>query len=350
MISVQGLAKRFEAEHRMVAAVRGVDFEVAAGEVFVLLGPSGCGKSTTLRCIAGLEQPDEGDVSIDGGVVSSADKGVFVPPENRRVAMVFQSHAIWPHMTVLENVTFPLTDGVRSVPKREALERARKALQMVELGGYDDRPATQLSGGQQQRVALARALALEPKVLLMDEPLSNLDAALREHMRDELKALFGNLGLTVVYVTHDQVEALSLGSRVAIMSDGQLLQVGEPEEVYEHPASLGVLRFFGHVNLVPGTAIAQHEVQTAIGVIHPAEPVTAPSVTLAVRPEDVELCAGELQGTVGKRTFLGDHVLLEIDVTGVPLRVKAPRHSAAKEGDLVGLNIQTVRWLAIPVD
>jgi len=353
MISVAALAKTFEAEHGRVAAVRGVDFEVGEGEVFVLLGPSGCGKSTTLRCIAGLEKPDAGTIGIAGTTMSSAGSGVFVPPEARRVAMVFQSHAVWPHMTVLENVTFPLVDGVHRVAKHEALQRARKALQMVQLDGLDQRPATQLSGGQQQRVALARALALEPRVLLMDEPLSNLDAALRERMREEMKGLFAQLGLTVVYVTHDQVEALSLASRVAVMSEGHLLQVGPPEEVYERPASLAVLNFFGQTNLLPAEVAAPGELKTPIGAIKvAAEGAPGDQVTLAIRPEDVELCDGggadAVQATVRKRTFLGDHVLLEVAVEGVGLKVKAPRRAPAA-GQTVWLRFPADRWRVFPV-
>jgi len=354
MIKVSNLAKTFLTTQDRVAAVGGVDFDVAAGEVFVLLGPSGCGKSTTLRCIAGLEAPDGGDVAIDGVIVSSAAKRAFVPAELRRVAMVFQSHAIWPHMSVLDNVAFPLTDGRDHMPKRQAHERARRALQLVRMEGYDQRPATQLSGGQQQRVALARALALEPKVLLMDEPLSNLDAALREHMREELKTLFAELELTVVYVTHDQVEALSLATRIAVMHEGRLLQVGPPEEVYESPANLTVLEFFGNCNLVAGEVAGTGEVQTPLGLLRPSTRIDRPTgspVTLAVRPDDVHLCSnsdGAMQAIVRRRTFLGDYVILEVTVNDLAVRLKTPRRVQASPGDTVWLRFPPDSWQLVP--
>jgi ABC-type Fe3+/spermidine/putrescine transport system ATPase subunit len=238
-ISLDRLTKRFGT----TAAVAELSLAVAKGESVTLLGPSGCGKTTTLRMVAGLETPNAGHIEIDGTVVYDARSGLNLPPERRNIGMVFQSYAIWPHMTVAQNVGFPL--AVRRVPSIEIGERVRKALATVGLGGFEERPATQLSGGQQQRVALARALIHEPAVLLLDEPLSNLDVKLREQMRIELKLLQHRLGLTFINVTHDQVEALSVSDRIAIMNNGHIEQVGSPRDLYERPDTPFVRDFLG---------------------------------------------------------------------------------------------------------
>jgi len=223
MIEVKQLHKTFTTEQGGVQAVQGVNFEVSRGEIFTLLGPSGCGKTTVLRSIAGLERPDDGELTIDGRVVF-ADRGrTMVPPHDRGVGMVFQSYAIWPHLTVFENVAFPLLYGNFKLPKSEVKRAVRRALESVQLQGLEDRPAPLLSGGQQQRVALARALVYEPKVLLLDEPLSNLDAKLRTEMRVEIRELVKRLTITSVYVTHDQEEALVLSDRIAVMHAGNLV-------------------------------------------------------------------------------------------------------------------------------
>src|SRR5437870_7653762 len=216
-----------------VTAVNDLSFEAKAGEFLTLLGPSGCGKTTTLRLVAGLERPDRGEVQVGGRLLSSANSGLFVPPERRGMGMVFQSYAIWPHMTVFENVAFPLQE--MRVPRPEIRQRVRAMLETVGLGGLEDRPAPMLSGGQQQRVALARALVFNPEVLLLDEPLSNLDARLREEMRFELRDMQARLGITSIFVTHDQAEAMTLSHHIIVMNAGRLEQHGTPEDVYRRP-------------------------------------------------------------------------------------------------------------------
>src|SRR5438270_9394683 len=216
-------------------AVRGVDISIQPGQFYTMLGPSGCGKTTTLRSIAGLERPTSGEIEIDSQLVYSAERRVMVPPHRRNIGMVFQSYAIWPHMTVFDNVAFPLVHGVRKQPRKTVEEKVMRALSLVQLDTLARRPAPMLSGGQQQRVALARAIASEPALLLLDEPLSNLDARLREDMRHEIKSLVRGLGTTTLYVTHDQLEALSMSDRVALVNDGTIVQEGAPGDVYLRP-------------------------------------------------------------------------------------------------------------------
>jgi iron(III) transport system ATP-binding protein len=232
-----------------VTAVDRVSFDVEEGELLVLLGPSGCGKTTSLRMIAGLEEPDAGDVTLGDRVVSSASSNIFVPTERRNLGMVFQSYAIWPHMTVFENVAYPLK--VRGVNKKMIAEKVSATLALIGLDGYENRPAPALSGGQQQRVALARALVFEPRVLLLDEPLSNLDAKLRVHMRSELKQLQRKTGITSIFVTHDQAESMSLADRIIVMNRGRIEQIGTPQEIYEQPRSQFVSEFVGTMNMLP---------------------------------------------------------------------------------------------------
>ncbi len=228
MVEVKGLRKKFIAGHGEVRAVHGIDFRVERGQFFTLLGPSGCGKSTTLRCIAGLERPDEGEILIGDEVVYSSGRRTFVPPQRRDIAMVFQSYAIWPHMTVYGNVAYPLEGRM---PKHEVQQKVARVLDIVGIGELTDRPATQLSGGQQQRVALARAIVKGAKVLLLDEPLSNLDAKMRAHMRSELRDLQKRIGITTIYVTHDQEEAMAVSDRIAILNRGRLIYDGSPQDL-----------------------------------------------------------------------------------------------------------------------
>jgi ABC-type Fe3+/spermidine/putrescine transport system ATPase subunit len=241
--------ERLEKSFGTVGAVRGIDFAVAPGSTVTLLGPSGCGKTTTLRCIAGLEVPTAGRITVGDQVVYD-EAGVFIEPERRNIGMVFQSYAIWPHMSVGGNVAFPLT--IAGVPKRQAHERTRTILDLVGLGDLQQRPASDLSGGQQQRVALARALVHEPRVVLLDEPLSNLDANLRERMRTELQLLQARLGFTAIFVTHDQQEALSLSDHIVIMNKGLVEQAGSPQQVYQSPETPFTARFLGCSNVFPG--------------------------------------------------------------------------------------------------
>jgi iron(III) transport system ATP-binding protein len=341
IVSVHGISKSFTADDTAragdddgrVLAVDDVSFDVRPGELFTLLGPSGCGKTTTLRSIAGLENPDRGRISIDGTVFFDSTRGIRVAPESRGLGMVFQSYAIWPHMTVFRNVSLPLAVlPRRSRPNGKTIKsRVEQALAVTGLSDYADRSATKLSGGQQQRLALARALVVEPRVMLLDEPLSNLDATLRESMRFELKRLQRELGLTAVYVTHDQTEALSMSSRIAVLEAGRIRQVGKPRDVYERPGSRFVADFIGVTNFLDGTVKEQRDgrslVACADGELWVAGETTpvGTAVTLSVRPECVGLSgsapaegtANVWTATVRTRAFLGDSVdhVLEIGKT-----------------------------------
>src|SRR5215210_2130413 len=282
MLRVDNLVKTFDTsrgeKRRRVQAVDDVSFEVKEGELFTLLGPSGCGKTTTLRSIAGLEKPDGGTIAVGDRVMFSAggngNRNVNMPANQRGLGMVFQSYAIWPHMTVFDNVAFPLQVRKRSErpSKKEIRERVERVLETMELSPQIDRQATKLSGGQQQRLALARALVIQPPLLLLDEPLSNLDAKLRESLRYELKRLQRELGITSVYVTHDQVEALALSTHIAVMQAGKVVQLGKPREVYESPANKFVAEFIGTSNFIPGTVGSrqadQHVVETTNGTLY----------------------------------------------------------------------------------
>src|SRR6476619_4203971 len=255
VLSVRSLYTEYANEHgAAVKAAQDVSFDVPEGKLFTLLGPSGCGKTTTLRSIAGLEKPTAGEIEVAGRFVYSSSKGIFVAPNKRNFGMVFQSYAIWPHMNVFQNVAFPLE--VRRLAKKEIRDKVMRVLQAVALDELVDRDATKLSGGQQQRLALARALVMEPQLLLLDEPLSNLDAKLRDHMRIELKRLQRELGLTTIYVTHDQGEALALSHEIAVMKDGFVVQIGTPRQIYETPRNQFVADFVGSTNFVGGTVTA----------------------------------------------------------------------------------------------
>ena len=242
------LVKTFTSKQETVTALDNVTVSTPPNRILTLLGPSGCGKTTLLRCIAGLESPDSGEIVIGGEVVWSRDKGISLPPERRGIGMVFQSYAIWPHMTVFGNVAYPLE--VRKVPKHEIEERVAKVLDLVQLSGFQDRPATKLSGGQQQRVALARALVAEPKVILFDEPLSNLDAKLRESTRQELRDFLSELAISAIYVTHDQVEALTIADDIAVMRNGRIVELGTPQDIYLRSNNPFVVDFIGRANFL----------------------------------------------------------------------------------------------------
>ncbi len=289
-----------------VTAVDHVSFTVQKGEVLTLLGPSGCGKTTTLRMVAGFERADDGDIEIDGRLVSSPRRRVHVPPEKRGLGMVFQSYAIWPHMTVFENVAYPLT--LRRLNKAEVKQRVEQTLDLVGLGTLGDRPSTLLSGGQQQRVALARALVYSPDILLLDEPLSNLDAKLRNLMRIELKRLQERVSVTVLFVTHDQIEAMSLSTRLAVMNRGKIEQLGTPKDVYETPQTPFVEDFLGRVVRFQGTIVdlswkgmlvELDSVGARLQIDSEDETLAlGQRVLVAIRPEDLEvLRPGEKRGT-----------------------------------------------------
>ncbi len=247
-LDVSELRKQFSVGR---PAIDGVSFGVPAGEIVVLLGPSGCGKTTTLRCVAGLEHPTAGSISIAGRVVSSPAHGILLPPRLRDIGMVFQSYAVWPHMTVRQNVVYPLKH--RKIGRADAGRKVDEVLELVGLSEYADRPVVALSGGQMQRVALARSIVYRPQLLLLDEPLSNLDAKLRLRLRDDLRRILKTTGMTALYVTHDQAEAVVLGDRIGVMRDGKLLQMGTPDEIYNRPADLFVANFTGATNEITGT-------------------------------------------------------------------------------------------------
>ena len=328
MLKVEGLFTEYPNEHgQVVKAAQDVSFTIDEGRLFTLLGPSGCGKTTTLRSIAGLERPRAGEISVNGSVVYSASRGIFVAPNRRGFGMVFQSYAIWPHMTVYRNAAFPLEVGPRKLRSPQIRERVMRTLHAVQLDHLADREATKLSGGQQQRLALARALVMEPILLLLDEPLSNLDAKLREKMRFELKRLQRELRITTVYVTHDQSEALALSHQIAVMNDGRIQQIGTPREIYERPASRFVADFVGNSNFVDGSVISgadgRYRVRTEIGdvSVDGAPPLRIDDrVALSVRPEDVELTetrpAGDnvWEGRVEQKVFLGEAVDFQVKV------------------------------------
>lgn len=332
-----------------VVAVDDVSFDVAEGRLFTLLGPSGCGKTTTLRAVAGLERPDGGEIEVAGRVLYSAPRRINVPASQRGLGMVFQSYAIWPHMNVFENAAFPLRVAPRATrpPRAQIRERVERVLRTVRLDHLAGRQATDLSGGEQQRLALARALVLEPPLLLLDEPLSNLDARLREDMRIELKRLQRELGITTVYVTHDQIEALAMSSAVAVMRAGRIEQMGRPREIYERPASRFVADFLGAANLLEARVEAQadgglYTVRSSSGSLRAASAAAhAPGaqVLVVIRPENVvlELPNGSANGngwhgTVQARAFLGDAVEHLVRVGDLELRARSDAAVSIRPG------------------
>ena len=372
-LQVRNLHKLFETDQGAVHAVQDVSFDVEAGAFFTLLGPSGCGKSTTLRCIAGLERPDEGEITLEDAVLVSSDSGVWTPPYKRPMGMVFQSYAIWPHMNVFDNVAFPLKQGPVKFPAPEVQERVLRALALVHLDGLEKRPAPQLSGGQQQRLALARALVNEPKALLLDEPLSNLDAKLREEMRSELKALTSSLGITTLFVTHDQVEALTLSDQVAVMDSGRLVQYGPPRDIYESPRNRFAAEFVGTANFFDGAAVepaeagAEADVRTPHGVFRCTTPeplAKDASVVVAVRPENIQINAAAaspedggtpggdgvntLAGAVKSVVYLGSTLDCDIDVDGFLVKATAHPSEQVRVGDAVTLTFTTAASRVVP--
>ena len=353
VISIRGLKKTFPSSHGAVQAVKNIDLDVAENEFVVLLGPSGCGKTTTLRCVAGLERPDGGSIEIAGEVVNSFESGRFVPPERRNIGMVFQSYAVWPHLNVYQNVALPLTDGRLRLPKNQIRERVMESLGLVRMDGLENRPVTDLSGGQQQRVALARAIVTRPMVLLMDEPLSNLDARLREEMRLELKKIAGSIGVTSLYVTHDQAEALSLGDKVCVMKDGEIQQIGSPEDVYSRPPNRFVAEFVGEMNFIKGRVTGPGQVESPLGLRScdlPPDCRVGSAVTLAIRPHHLKLSersdrnTGAPEGTVVSKSYLGEAAMFELELPGVTLQVKIPGDSHFTVGQRASLILPADHW------
>jgi iron(III) transport system ATP-binding protein len=348
----------------VVKAAQDVSFEVPEGKLFTLLGPSGCGKTTTLRSIAGLERPTSGEIEVADKVMYSSAQKIFVAPNKRNFGMVFQSYAIWPHMNVFQNAAFPLQ--VRKLRKKEIEERVMRVLQAVALEELVDREATKLSGGQQQRLALARALVMEPQLLLLDEPLSNLDAKLRDRMRSELKRLQRELGLTTVYVTHDQSEALALSHEIAVMNDGRVVQVGTPRQIYEQPCNQFVADFVGTTNFIGGTVSAMDERNGRCLVGSPMGPLRVQAsqgvakdspVTVSVRPEDVELSEqapsaadgdNVCKAVVTAKDFLGEHLDFQVKVGEVVLLARAHPSLRTAVGDPIYLRMKAEKCTAIP--
>jgi iron(III) transport system ATP-binding protein len=366
MIRVEGLTKTFAAKTEAVAAIAGIDFEVAAGEMVTLLGPSGCGKTTTLRCIAGLEKANGGRIVIGEQPVVDVAANIFVPPQRRNLGMVFQSYAIWPHMTVLENVAYAL-EG-RRIGKAERKTLAMEALKTVQLAHLADRPAPRLSGGQQQRVAIARAMVGRPQALLFDEPLSNLDARLRLEMRNELRRIQRQIGLTSVYVTHDQAEALAISDWIIVMKDGRIVERGRPVDIYRYPRHVFTAQFLGTTNLIAGTvaevegATGRVAVTTALGRIVGIDPGRALSVgdkvRVSVRPESLsahEPAAGtgavpinSFKGTLTFAVFAGAAVEAEIRCGDTNLQCLLYREADLTPGGTITLRAKADTCLVLP--
>ena len=323
-----------------VRAAQDVTFEVPPGKLFTLLGPSGCGKTTTLRSIAGLERPVSGDIEVAGRPIYSSSRGVFIAPNKRNFGMVFQSYAIWPHMNVFENAAFPLRVRRNKPNAKDLRDKVMRVLGAVGLDHLADREATKLSGGQQQRLALARALVMEPQLLLLDEPLSNLDAKLREKMRFELKRIQRELGLTTIYVTHEQSEALALSHEIAVMNEGRIVQIGSPRDIYERPKTRFIADFIGSTNFLAGRIVArdaasgQLRAETELGTIGICSDATLKEgdrVSVSVRPEDVEIldqppASGDshniLCGVVDQKVFLGEFVDFKVKVGAYLLQAR----------------------------
>jgi iron(III) transport system ATP-binding protein len=381
MLVVDDLVKTFDSSGRRprsaddtrVLAVDGVSFDVQDGELFTLLGPSGCGKTTTLRSIAGLERPDGGHIELGDRVLFDGQRKINTPANSRRLGMVFQSYAIWPHMSVFDNAAFPVTVLPRGRrPSRAQLrERVMRVLEVTDLAALADRPATKLSGGQQQRLALARALVGEPDLMLLDEPLSNLDAKLREAMRFELKRLQRELGLTAIYVTHDQAEALAMSSRIAVVNEGKIVQVGKPREIYERPANEFVATFVGVTNLLRGTVAAVDASDGSCrvdtpdlsiwGVMTGSPLQVGDDAAVSIRPECVQLdgieggraggssgARNEFSGEVGTRAFLGDSVDHVIAVGKQEIRNRSNPAQSIAPGSRVVLRVDHARVAVIP--
>jgi len=363
VLNVSGLCTDYVGERgQVIRAAQDVAFNVPPGKLFTLLGPSGCGKTTTLRSIAGLERPRSGEITVGGELIYSSQKNIFIPPNRRGLGMVFQSYAIWPHMTVFENAAFPLRVSRKGLSRQEIEGRVLRVLKTVALEEMAEREATKLSGGQQQRLALARALVMEPRLLLLDEPLSNLDAKLRERMRFELKRLQRELGITTVYVTHDQSEALALSHSIAVMNGGRIEQVGSPREIYQRPGSQFVADFVGSTNFLRGTVSGGDttagffRIDSELGSIKVRAVdslLAGEAVTVSVRPEDIELSEtkpqGEnvWQGTVDQKVFLGESVDFQVAVGERRLQSRGHPSLRTRVGETIYLRMDPEKCVAL---
>jgi multiple sugar transport system ATP-binding protein len=342
LIEIENLTKRFGE----VVAVDHLDLQIEVGEFLTLLGPSGCGKTTVLRTIAGLEIPDEGEIRVGGNRIFSSREGIFVPPAKRGMGLVFQSYALWPHMNVFENVAFGLQ--IQKLHKNDVRKQVLSALEYMRLEGLEERYPQQLSGGQQQRVALARMLVTQPSVFLMDEPLSNLDAKLRMEMRAEIKRLHRERKATTIYVTHDQNEALTMSTKVAVMNRGVLQQVSPPQEIYKRPSNLFVADFIGSptINFIPGRVIKRPE-----GVFLESEALSIPASSLkafisrrvvaAIRPEDIRICKKRQENSVPAEIYAilpaGADVILQVKRENLTLSIREMGETSLEVGDQVHL-------------
>ena len=359
MLRIEGLRKTFPVDKGQVRAVQDVNIDITEGQFFTLLGPSGSGKSTTLRCVAGLEHPEDGEIFIGGECVFSAKRRILVPPEERPIGMVFQSYAIWPHMDVFHNVAFPLLYGSRGkrYSKADVEKNVMDALNTVQMGGLANRPATQLSGGQQQRVALARALVRKPKLLLLDEPLSNLDAKLREEMRVELKEVSRAVGITTFFVTHDQLEALALSDIVGVIMAGELIEMGAPYEMYVRPKNKLVAEFLGTANSLQGRVArigAKGAVETELGPISvdlsDTDLASNDSVFVVIRPEGL-VCSRDgggisdnmFEGTIKRALFLGNFIDGEVQIKNKTFRALLSPYQAFHAGEKVFVHVPPER-------
>jgi iron(III) transport system ATP-binding protein len=360
VIRVEGLSKRFQSGGESVSAVADISFDVQAGEVVTLLGPSGCGKTTTLRCVAGLERPTAGSIAIAERPVVDCAKSLYLPAHKRNLGMVFQSYAIWPHMTVFENVAYAL-EG-RGLPKHDIKRLTMEALATVQLAGLADRPAPRLSGGQQQRVAIARALVGKPQALLFDEPLSNLDAKLRAEMRAELTRLHKQIGLTSIYVTHDQAEALAISDWIIVMKEGRIIERGRPAEIYRTPRHVFTAQFIGNTNLIPGTVEARDgaglvSVATAHGILTGIDPTgrvaAGTPVQISIRPEDLlpgERFANRLACQLELAIFAGAAIEAELSCGDTKLRCQFGRDTQLAAGESVTLSFAPEAAVVLPAE
>ena len=354
MIRIENLSVTYRSSGAVHHAVRGVSLAIQQGKFYTLLGPSGCGKTTTLRTVAGLERPDSGRVIVDDVVVNDPAAGIFVEPNDRNIGMVFQSYAIWPHMTVFDNVAFPLRQ-LRPKPNASAIrKRALEALSLVKLDHLEQRPAPFLSGGQQQRLALARALVFEPRVLLLDEPLSNLDAKLRDDMRGEIADLVRRLHITTLFVTHEQIEALTMSDQIGLMRDGIIIQEGTPTEIYQAPWDRFAAEFVGKMNVIPGPIGAvdksseTYQVDTTLGNLEVggrAPEKSGTAVSLVIRPESLRIAnegdgqPNKIRCILSRAVFLGNIAECIFVCGETELRVQVHPRNTPDVGSMVTLEV-----------